>query len=92
MWLPIGVRHRVGSLLGVQFRSLWVADEAGHDVAERPTVFAVQPLLRALILVGNAASRLGNVRSPRKSGYSDCRIQRSAPGAKGLTRFHLPQS
>lgn len=50
VWLPTGVRHRVGSLLGAQFRSLWVADEAGHDVAERPTVFAVQPLLRALIL------------------------------------------
>ena len=50
VWLPTGVRHRVGSLLGAQFRSLWVADEAGRDVAERPTVFAVQPLLRALIL------------------------------------------
>ncbi len=50
VWLPTGVRHRVGSLLGAQFRSLWVADEAGLDVAERPTVFAVQPLLRALIL------------------------------------------
>ncbi|GEP06919.1 AraC family transcriptional regulator [Methylobacterium oxalidis] len=50
VWLPTGVRHRVGSLLGAQFRSLWVADEAGRDVAEHPTVFAVQPLLRALIL------------------------------------------
>lgn len=50
VWLPTGVWHRVALLLGAQFRSLWVADEAGHDVAERPTVFAVQPLLRALIL------------------------------------------
>ena len=50
VWLPTGVRHRVGSLLGAQFRSLWVADEVGRDVAERPTVFAVHALLRALIL------------------------------------------
>ncbi len=50
VWLPTGVRHRVGSLLGAQFRSLWVADETGRGIAEGPTVFAVQPLLRALIL------------------------------------------
>lgn len=50
VWLPTGVRHRVGSLLGAQFRSLWIADEVGRNVAERPAVFAVQPLLRALIL------------------------------------------
>lgn len=50
VWLPTGARHRVGSLLGAQFRSLWVADEAGRDAAERPTVFAVHPLLRGLIL------------------------------------------
>ncbi|WP_267425724.1 helix-turn-helix transcriptional regulator [Methylobacterium sp. GC_Met_2] len=50
VWVPTGVRHRVGSLLGAQFRSLWVADKVGRDVAECPTVFAVQPLLRALIL------------------------------------------
>lgn len=50
VWLPTGVRHRVGSLLGAAFRSLWIADEAGRGVADLPTVFAVQPLLRALIL------------------------------------------
>ena len=38
MWLPTGVQQRVGSLLGAQFRSRWVADDAGHAVAERPTV------------------------------------------------------
>jgi AraC-like DNA-binding protein len=50
VWLPTGVRHRVGSLLGAEFRSLWIADEAGRGVADLPTVLAVQPLLRALIL------------------------------------------
>lgn len=38
VWLPTGVQQRVGSLLGAQFCSLWVADDAGHAVAERPTV------------------------------------------------------
>lgn len=50
VWLPTGVRHRVGSLFGAEFRSLWIADEAGRRVADLPTVLAVQPLLRALIL------------------------------------------
>lgn len=50
VWLPTGVRHRVGSLLGAEFRSLWVADEVGRGIAVGPAVFAVQPLLRALIL------------------------------------------
>lgn len=50
VWLPTGARHRVGSLLGAEFRSLWIADEAGRGVAALPTVLSVQPLLRALIL------------------------------------------
>ncbi|HJS85289.1 MAG TPA: cupin domain-containing protein, partial [Acetobacteraceae bacterium] len=29
VWLPTGLRHRVGTLLGAEFRSLWIADEAG---------------------------------------------------------------
>src|SRR5688572_6911312 len=29
VWLPSGLPHRVGSLLGAEFRSLWIADEAG---------------------------------------------------------------
>ncbi|WP_457105520.1 AraC family transcriptional regulator [Methylobacterium sp. P5_C11] len=66
VWLPTGVRHRVGSLIGAQFRSLWVADEAGHDVAERPAVFAVQPLLRALILEAVAVEGLED-----QGGYAD---------------------
>jgi AraC-like DNA-binding protein len=50
VWLPTGLRHRVGSLLGAEFRSLWIADEAGKDLPEGPTVFGVSPLLRALIV------------------------------------------
>ncbi|MBA1154600.1 AraC family transcriptional regulator [Microvirga mediterraneensis] len=50
VWLPTGVRHRVGSLLGAEFRSLWIADEAGRGLPAAPTVFAVTPLLKALIV------------------------------------------
>jgi AraC-like DNA-binding protein len=50
VWLPTGLRHRVGSLLGAEFRSLWIADEAGQGLPESPTVFGVPPLLRALIV------------------------------------------
>jgi AraC-like DNA-binding protein/mannose-6-phosphate isomerase-like protein (cupin superfamily) len=49
-WLPTGTRHRVGSLLGAEFRSLWVDDEASAGFARDSTVFDVSPLLRALII------------------------------------------
>src|ERR687894_2278909 len=50
LWLPTGTRHRVGSLLGAEFRSLWIADDAGRDLPESPTVFGVSSLLQALIV------------------------------------------
>lgn len=50
IWVPTRVTHRVGSLLGAQFRSLWIADEAGRNLPGRATVLAVSPLLKALIV------------------------------------------
>src|SRR3712207_8908656 len=50
VWLPTGQRHRVGSLLGAEFRSLWIADEAGRGLPPSPTVFGVTRLLKALIV------------------------------------------
>jgi hypothetical protein len=50
VWLPTGLRHRVGSLLGAEFRSLWIADDAGGGLPVSPTVFGVSPLLQALII------------------------------------------
>ena len=50
VWLPTGLRHRVGSLLGAEFRSFWIADEAGQGMPAIPTVFGVSRLLRALIV------------------------------------------
>lgn len=50
VWLPAGLPHRVGSLLGAEFRSLWLAEEAGRGLPEGPTVFSVSLLLQALIV------------------------------------------
>jgi AraC-like DNA-binding protein len=50
VWLPTGLSHRVGSLFGAEFRSLWIADEAGVGLPKSPAVFSVSPLLRALIV------------------------------------------
>lgn len=50
VWLPTGQRHRVGSLLGAEFRSLWIADAMGRGLHGGPTVFGVSPLLQALIV------------------------------------------
>jgi AraC-like DNA-binding protein len=57
VWLPTGLRHRVGSLLGAEFRSLWIADEAGRGLSASPTVFGVTPLLKALIVEATAIER-----------------------------------
>lgn len=50
VWLPSGVRHRVGSLMGAEFRSLWIAVGSGRDLPSEPTVLAVSPLLKQLIV------------------------------------------
>lgn len=55
-WLPSGTIHRVGSLLGAEFRSLWIAKEAGTGIDTEPSVLSVSPLLKALIV---EASELG---------------------------------
>lgn len=54
-WLPTGLPHRVGSLLGAEFRSLWITDRTDNGLpTSHPTVFSVSPLLKALIIEANA--------------------------------------
>jgi AraC-like DNA-binding protein/quercetin dioxygenase-like cupin family protein len=50
VWLPTGTTHSVGSLMGAEFRSLWVAENATRGVTSRTTLIQVSPLLRALIV------------------------------------------
>jgi AraC-like DNA-binding protein len=66
VWLPTGVPHRVGTLLGAEFRSLWIAPNAIEGLPGEPTVFNVSPLLRALIV--EAAGLEGDQGGP---GYAD---------------------
>jgi AraC-like DNA-binding protein len=52
VWLPTGTKHSVGSLMGAEFRSLWVADDACPGITPDVAVFEVSGLLRALIVEG----------------------------------------
>ncbi|NIE73625.1 AraC family transcriptional regulator [Pantoea sp. Ap-967] len=50
-WLPTGLDHKVGSMFGAEFRSLWIDQRIASGLpADQPTLFAVSPLLRALIV------------------------------------------
>jgi AraC-like DNA-binding protein len=66
VWLPIGVAHHVGSLLGAEFRSLWIASALVSALPDEPTVIGVGPLLRALI-----AEVVALQREADSDGYSD---------------------
>ena len=60
MWVPTGLRHRAGTLLGAEFRSLWISDETGAGLPEGPTAFGVSPLLQALIVEAAAIGGQGD--------------------------------
>ncbi|RIK85771.1 MAG: AraC family transcriptional regulator [Hyphomicrobiales bacterium] len=49
-WVPAGMLHGSATLLGAEFHSLYVAADPAFGLAGREMVFAVPPLLRALIL------------------------------------------
>lgn len=49
VWLPAGMVHRVGSMPGAEFRSLWIDCDAASGLPCEPVVYAVAPLLKALI-------------------------------------------
>lgn len=86
MWLSTGLHHRVGSLLGAEFRSLWIAEEAGRGLPARPTVFGVTPLLKALIveaadIAGEAADGDGYAGRVTRLILDQLRRARPLPGA-----------
>ena len=65
VWLRTGTVHRVASLHGAEFRSLYVAEGIRPTIAQDCTVFEVSPLLRALIV---EAASLRDVRE--NTGYA----------------------
>ena len=85
----------MGSLLGAEFRSLWIADEAS-GLPQSPTVFAVTPLLKALIVEAT-----GIESEEDRDGYSgrvtdlildQLRRARALPGALPWPRAGSPLS
>lgn len=50
VWLPPRFAHRVGTLFGAEFRSLWIANSAIAGLPDEPGVFRVSPLFRELIV------------------------------------------
>ena len=50
VWLPVGTKHQVGSLLGAEFRSLWIAKRFRPASLRGVGVVNVTPLMRALII------------------------------------------
>ncbi|MDU9031508.1 AraC family transcriptional regulator [Pseudomonas mediterranea] len=57
-WLPTGLSHKVGSMFGAEFRSLWISHRIPSGLpGDHPTLFGVSPLLRALII---EAARIEN--------------------------------
>ncbi len=86
VWLPTGLRHRVGSLLGAEFRSLWIADDAGQGLPASPTVFGVSPLLQALIIEAAAIEGRedGDGYAGRVTGLILDQLRRAQPLAGAL--------
>lgn len=66
VWLPTGTPHHVGSLLGAEFRSLWIGDRVGTEVSGESKVLKVSSLLRALIIEAAEIQE-----SPNLDGYTD---------------------
>ena len=85
VWLPTGVKHRVGTLLGAEFRSLWIAHEAGRGLPAVATVFGVTPLLKALIIeateIEGEDDRDGYAGRVTKLIFDQLRRAQAIPGA-----------
>lgn len=65
-WLPTGLGHKVGSMFGAEFRSLWIDERIASGLAvDQPTLFGVSPLLKALIV---EAARIEGM--PDDDGYA----------------------
>lgn len=60
VWLPPGMAHRVGTLLGAEFRSLWIAAGSVCGMIQDATVLGVSPLMRALIMEAAALGHGGD--------------------------------
>ncbi len=81
VWLPTGMPHRVGTLHGAEFRSLWIAANVIGGLPDEPVVFGVSPLLRALIVEAATLERLesGDGYADRVRGLILDQLRRATP-------------
>lgn len=87
VWIPTGTPHRVGTWLGAEFRSLYVADRPRLGMPSGCRVLDVSDLLRALIVEAERLS--GQTDDP---GYAS-RVRRLTLDQlrrMPAVRFHLP--
>lgn len=87
IWVPTGVTHTTGALNAAEFRNLYVADVVGLGMPCACTVYAVTPLLRALIAeLEGAAQRAEPTVYTEKLNDLVCEQLRRLP----QQAFHLP--
>ncbi|WP_407146977.1 AraC family transcriptional regulator [Bradyrhizobium sp. ORS 86] len=79
VWLPAGTKHSVGSLMGAEFRSLWVANDASRDMASETTVIQASPLLRTLIVEAASLKREDRHYAARVIGLILDQLRRATP-------------
>ncbi|UWU75269.1 helix-turn-helix transcriptional regulator [Bradyrhizobium huanghuaihaiense] len=84
VWLPTGTAHSVGSLMGAEFRSLWVADVASRGMTSRTTVMHVSALLRALIVEAASLKREDRRYANRVTALILDQLRRATPIAGAL--------
>jgi len=87
IWIPSGVEHAVGTFSGAEFRNLYVADAPALRMPADSTVYSVTPLLRALIVELEQATRVGEPADylDRLDALIFAQLERLTPQA-----FHLP--
>jgi AraC-like DNA-binding protein len=84
VWLPTGTKHSVGSLMGAEFRSLWVAGAASRGMTSRTMVMHVSPLLRELIVEAASLKREDRHYADRVTALILDQLRRAQPIAGAL--------
>lgn len=85
-WVPAGTLHGTGTLLGAAFHSLYVAADPALELAATEMVFAVPPLLRALIVEAAALDEAAtdDVYREQVTGLILSHLRRARPMAAAL--------
>ena len=83
IWVPTGVQHTTGALSSAEFRNLYIDDAPGLGLPAVCTVYAVTPLLRALIRPDMELAAF--TRAAVGEGLRTLRVAGAEKVAQGLT-------